>query len=128
MNNRNKKGFASIVAAVAAAAFAAGVSAHDMDSSTTAAVETDGFAPYIVGTLPFAAYELFSTAGYLIYDTEARVTSPLGAVVVDDSGEWSSGMGLTEFDTFNLRLEHEKFDVQEVDDANALWLAGAFRF
>lgn len=98
---------------------------------TTAEIETDGFAPYIVGTLPFAAFELFAKAGYLIYDTEARVTSPLGSVVVEDSGDdftWSAGVGLTVFDAFNLRLEYEMFDVQEVDDANALWLTGAFRF
>jgi len=94
-------------------------------------VETDGFAPYIVGTLPFAAFELFAKAGYLIYDTEARVTSPLGIVVVDESDEeftWSAGLGLTLFETLNLRLEYEMFDVQNVDDANALWLTGAFRF
>lgn len=98
---------------------------------TTLEVETDGFAPYIVGTLPFAAFELFAKAGYLIYDTEARVTSPLGSVVVEDSGDeftWSAGLGLTAFETFNLRLEYEMFDVQQVDDANALWLTGAFRF
>lgn len=98
---------------------------------TTLEVETDGFAPYIVGTLPFAAFELFAKAGYLIYDTEARVTSPLGSVVVEDSGDeftWSAGLGLTLADTFNLRLEYEMFDVQQVDDANALWLTGAFRF
>jgi hypothetical protein len=98
---------------------------------TTLEVETDGFAPYIVGTLPFAAFELFAKAGYLIYDTEARVTSPLGSVVVEDSGDeftWSAGVGLTMFDAFNLRLEYEMFDVQQVDDANALWLTGAFRF
>lgn len=98
---------------------------------TTLEVETDGFAPYIVGTLPFAAFELFAKAGYLIYDTEARVTSPLGSVVVEDSGDeftWSAGLGLTVFDTFNLRLEYEMFDVQQVDDANALWLTGAIRF
>ena len=98
---------------------------------TTAEIETDGFAPYIVGTLPFAAFELFAKAGYLVYETEARVTSPLGTVVVDDEGDdftWSAGLGLTVFDTFNLRLEYEMFDVQEVDDANALWLTGAFRF
>lgn len=94
-------------------------------------VESDGVAPYIVGTLPFAAFELFAKAGYLIYDTEARVTSPLGVVVVDESDEeftWSAGLGLTVFDTFNLRLEYEMFDVQNIDDANALWLTGAFRF
>jgi hypothetical protein len=94
-------------------------------------VETDGFAPYIVGTLPFAAFELFAKAGYLVYDTKARISSPLGTVVVDESDEeftWSAGLGLTLFETFNLRLEYEMFDVQNVDDANALWLTGAFRF
>lgn len=94
-------------------------------------VESDGFAPYIVGTLPFAAFELFAKAGYLVYDTEARVTSPLGVVVVDESDEeftWSAGLGLTLFETFNLRLEYEMFDVQNIDDADALWLTGAFRF
>lgn len=98
---------------------------------TTLEVETDGFAPYIVGTLPFAAFELFAKAGYLIYDTEARVTSPLGSVVVEDSGDdftWSAGVGLTVFDAFNMRLEYEMFDVRQADDANALWLTGAFRF
>jgi hypothetical protein len=95
------------------------------------AVETDGFAPYIVGTLPFAAFEMFAKAGYLIYDPEARISSPLGSVVVDDSDEeftWSAGLGLTLFETFNLRLEYEMFDVQNIDDANALWLTGAVRF
>lgn len=94
-------------------------------------VETDGFAPYIVGTLPIGAFELFAKAGYLVYDTDARVTTPLGSTVVKDSGDdftWSAGAGVTLFDTFNLRLEYEMFDIEEVDDANALWLTGAFRF
>ena len=107
-------------------------SPRDIISPDTAVeLETDGFAPYIVGTLPFAAFELFAKAGYLVYETEARVTTPLGSVVVDDEGDdftWSAGLGLTVFDTLNLRLEYEMFDVQEVDDANALWLTGAFRF
>jgi opacity protein-like surface antigen len=94
-------------------------------------IETDGFAPYIVGSLPFAAFELFAKAGYLVYDTEVRVTTPLGSGVTDESDEeftWSAGLGLTVFDAFNVRLEYEMFDVQNVDDANALWLTGAFRF
>jgi hypothetical protein len=94
-------------------------------------VETDGFAPYIVGTLPFGAFELFAKAGYLIYDTEARVDSPFGTVITDESGEeftWSGGLGFTLFETFNMRLEYEMFDVDNIDDADALWLTGAFRF
>ena len=131
----NTKGIFGTAAAIAALAFASCAYAQDDNESglpaTTLAVETDGFAPYIVGTLPFAAFELFAKAGYLVYETEARVTSPLGSVVVDDIGDeftWSAGLGLTVFDTSNLRLEYELFDVQEVDAANALGLTGAFRF
>lgn len=94
-------------------------------------IETDGFAPYVVGTLPFAAFELFAKAGYLVYETKARVTSPSGTTVVDDSDEdftWSAGVGLNLFETLNLRLEYEMFDVHNIDDANALWLTGAVRF
>jgi len=94
-------------------------------------IETDGFAPYVVGTLPFAAFELFAKAGYLVYETKARVTSPSGTTVVDDNDEeftWSAGVGLNLFETLNLRLEYEMFDVQNIDDANALWLTGAVRF
>ena len=126
---KNRKGLTSI-AAVAAMAFAVGASAQDNPGGT--AVETDGLAPYIVGTLPFAAYALFASAGYLIYDTEARVTSPLGSVVVEDNGDeftWNAGADLPMCHTLNLRLEHETFDVhKKVNDANAQLLAGAFRF
>lgn len=94
-------------------------------------IETDGFAPYVVGTLPFGPFEAFAKAGYFVYDTKARITSPSGTATSKDSDEaftWSAGLGLTLAKTFNVRLEYEMFDIQEVDDANALWLTGAFRF
>jgi OOP family OmpA-OmpF porin len=96
-----------------------------------AEVETDGFAPYVVGTLPFGPFEVFAKAGYFFHETDARVTSPLGTATASDSGEdftWSAGLGLTIAKTFNLRLEYEQFDFDDIDDSNALWLTGAFRF
>lgn len=94
-------------------------------------IETDGFAPYAVGTLPLGPFELFAKAGYFFHETDARLTTPLGTFNESDSGEdftWSAGVGVTVFETVNLRLEYEQFDIESIDDANALWLTGSFRF
>ena len=96
-----------------------------------AEVETDGFAPYAVGTFPIGPFELFAKAGYFFHETKARVTTPAGSTSASDNGDdftWTAGVGLTILDTFNLRLEYEQFDFENTDDSNALWLTGAFRF
>lgn len=96
-----------------------------------AEVETDGFAPYVIGTFPLGPFEVFAKAGYYFHDTKARITTPTGSTSASDSGEdftWAAGAGVTIFDTFNIRLEYEQFDFEDTDDSNALWLTGAFRF
>ena len=98
---------------------------------TTVEVETDGFAPYIVGTIPIGFFEVFAKAGYLWYDVNARIDSPLGTASASDSDSdftWSAGVGLNFFERFNVRLEYVQFDFNDVNNANALWLTGAFRF
>jgi len=94
--------------------------------------ETDGFAPYVVGTLPLGDwFELFAKAGYYWYDTEARLTTPAGTTRASESNEtftWSAGAGLNVFERVNLRLEYEQFDFDEADDASALWLTAGYRF
>lgn len=98
----------------------------------TVSVETDGFAPYLVGTLPIGDwFEVFAKAGYYFYDIEVSLDDPFQDVTNDDSGSeftWSAGVGLDIFDRFNVRLEYEQFDLETIDDSNALWLTGAFRF
>ena len=43
---------------------------------TKLTVETDGFAPYVVGTLPIGDwFEVFAKAGYYWYDVEARLSN-----------------------------------------------------
>jgi len=98
---------------------------------TTVEVETDGFAPYIVGTFPIGMFEVFAKAGYFWYDINARIDSPLGTASASDSDSdftWTAGVGLNFFERFNVRLEYEQFDFNNVDNANALWLTGAVRF
>jgi len=93
--------------------------------------ETDGYAPYVVGTVPIGIFDFFAKAGYYLYETNTRVTSPLGTAHSTRSGDdftWSLGAGVTFFNKFNMRLEYEQFDFQNTDDSNALWLTGTFRF
>ena len=99
---------------------------------TNLTVETDGFAPYVVGTFPIGDwFELFAKAGYYWYDVETRVSSPLGSASSkssDDNFTWSAGAGVNIFEHVNIRLEYEQFDFNNADTSNALWLTGAFRF
>lgn len=99
---------------------------------TRLTVETDGIAPYVVGTLPIGDwFEVFAKAGYYWYDVEARVNSPLGNTSTKDSDSnftWSAGLGVNIFEHVNVRLEYEQFDFDNTDTSNALWLTGAFRF
>ena len=90
--------------------------------------EINGVAPYLIGTLPIGPIEGFVRVGYYFYDVEIS-GEDLGSV--DDSGEdlvYGVGFGLTLFEHLHARLEYEIIDVSEVDDANAIWLSGAWRF
>jgi Outer membrane protein beta-barrel domain len=99
---------------------------------TDLTLETDGFAPYIVGTIPIGDwFELFAKAGYYWYDTEARISTAVGSVSEDESDStftWSAGAGVNVFERVNIRLEYEQFDFDAADDSKALWLTGAWRF
>jgi OOP family OmpA-OmpF porin len=99
---------------------------------TKLTVETDGLAPYVVGTLPIGDwFEVFAKAGYYWYDTDARINSPLGNVSDSQSDEaftWTAGLGVNIFEHVNVRLEYEQFDIENTDTSNALWLTGAMRF
>ena len=90
--------------------------------------EINGVAPYLIGTLPVGPIELFARVGYYFYDVKINGEN-LGSV--DDSGEdlvYGAGIGLTLFEHLHARPEYEIIDVSEVDDANAVWLSGAWRF
>lgn len=99
---------------------------------TKLTVETDGFAPYVVGTLPIGDwFEVFAKAGYYWYDVTARVSSPLGVArdsTSDEAFTWTAGIGANLFERVNLRLEYEQIDIKDTSDSNALWLTGAYRF
>jgi OmpA-OmpF porin, OOP family len=96
--------------------------------------ELSGFAPSIIGHLPLGPVELSAKLGYYFYDVDITADlDDLGGNVFksSDSGEdlmYGVGVGITLFERLNAKLEYEKIDLENVEDANAFWLTGAWRF
>lgn len=93
--------------------------------------DLSGFAPSIIGTLPLGIVELSAKLGYYFYDLE--ITGDIDDLRFDsdDSREdlmYGVGVGLTLFDRLHAKLEYEELDLEDVDDSNAFWLTGAWRF
>lgn len=97
-------------------------------------LELSGFAPYLIGTIPLGPIELFGKVGYYFYDVNltADIDDPLRPDIDSSTSEedllYGFGAGLTLFERLHARLEYEKIDSSFVDDADALWLSGAWRF
>jgi hypothetical protein len=93
--------------------------------------ELSGFAPAIIGTLPLGPVELSAKLGYYIYDLEIVGDIDDLDIDRDDSGEdlmYGVGVGMTFFERLHAKLEYEKIDLEDVDDSNAFWLTGQWRF
>jgi opacity protein-like surface antigen len=93
----------------------------------------DGFAPYVVGTIPLGPwFEIYGRLGYFFYDATVGADTTLGGrVEVDEESEdlvYGAGIGANIGEKLNLRFEYEKFDLEGLDDADALWLTAAWRF
>jgi hypothetical protein len=103
-------------------------------SSGDFTVDISGFAPYLIGTIPIGPVELFGKVGYYFYDIdfEVDIDDPTFADVdggaSDEDLLYGFGVGMTFFERLNARLEYEKIDSDFVDDADALWLSGQWRF
>jgi len=93
----------------------------------------DGFAPYVVGTLPLGQYfEVYGRLGYYFYDATRGVEDGLdNRVQFDEESEdlvYGAGIGANIGEKFNIRAEYEIYELQGLDDADALWLTAAWRF
>jgi hypothetical protein len=93
----------------------------------------DGFAPYVIGTIPLGPYfELYGRLGYYFYDaTVGRENEIDNRVEFDEESEdlvYGAGIGANIGEKLNVRFEYEKFDLQGLDDSDALWLTAAWRF
>jgi len=106
----------------------------DFGDSRTATQELDatanttGFSPVVIGTLPLGPVELFAKAGVIFYDLEVDTPNDK---LIDTSGEdvvLGAGIGGTVLERLNLRAEYERIDIDELDDADAVWLTASWRF
>jgi outer membrane immunogenic protein len=93
----------------------------------------DGFAPYIVGTIPLGPYfEVYGRLGYYFYDANVNRENEIdGRVELDEESEdlvYGAGIGANIGEKLNVRFEYEKFDLQGLDDSDSLWLTAAWRF
>ncbi len=105
-----------------------GQSSGFVSPSVSGTSDVQGFAPSIVGTLPLGPIELFARAGVMFYEVDLNLS---GGQLIDESGEdfvWSAGIGIDLFDRLNLRLEYEEIDIEQLDEADALWLTAAWKF
>jgi len=105
-----------------------GESSGFVSPSVSGTSDVQGFAPSIVGTLPIGPVELFARVGMMFYEVDLNLT---GGRLVDESGEdlvWSAGIGIDILDKANLRLEYEEYDIERLDEADALWLNFAWKF
>jgi opacity protein-like surface antigen len=93
----------------------------------------DGFAPFVVATLPLGNwFEVYGRLGYYFYDATLGIEDEInGNAEFDEESEdlvYGAGVGANIGDHFNVRFEYERYDLEGTDDADALWLTGAWRF
>lgn len=98
-------------------------------------VKADGFAPSVLGILPLGPFEVFGKVGYYYYDAEVRTHFGQGSGQELITGSHSrndftygAGIGITFLEHLNVRAEWERFDLENFDDSDAVWLSAAWRF
>ena len=105
-----------------------GESSGVVSPSVSGTSDVQGIAPSIVGTLPIGPIELFARVGMMFYEVDLNLT---GGRLIDESGEdlvLGVGIGIDVLDRLNMRLEYEEIDIEQLDEADALWLNVAWKF
>jgi opacity protein-like surface antigen len=96
-----------------------------------------GFAANVIGSIPIGIFELSGKLGYYWHDADLHVDfnnlGPNNGNVFSGSsnGEavtYGVGAGVTFLGHLNTKIEYEYYDIDDIDDAYALWLTGAWRF
>jgi len=98
-------------------------------------IELSGIQPAVYGTFPLGPVELFGKVGYYFFDVELDVDFDIGddddfldSDSSDEALSYGFGVGATIFERVALKLEYEKIDLDALDDFDAIWASGAWRF
>jgi opacity protein-like surface antigen len=98
-------------------------------------IELSGFQPAVYGTFPLGPVELFGKLGYYFYDVDLDIDLDIGddedfadSSTSEEAWSYGFGVGATIFERVALKLEYEKIDADAIDDLDAIWLSGAWRF
>ena len=96
-------------------------------------VNMSGFAPYVVGSIPFGPVEVFAKAGSYFYDVKVKVdfdnlNSSLDSTHSRNDFIYGGGLGFTIADHVTLRAEYETLDIKNAKNSDAFWLSAAWRF
>ena len=61
-------------------------------------------------------------------DIDSPLSPDFDSSTSDEDLVYGFGAGVTFFEHLHARLEYEKIDADALDDADAIWLSGAWRF
>lgn len=92
------------------------------------AAEADGISAFGVFFLPVGPVDVFAKAGLISFDTSIEVDG-LGDIYREDGTDLAYGLGV-QFRLLSLavRAEYEKFDIDDVEDANMLSIGVTYTF
>jgi hypothetical protein len=90
--------------------------------------ETDGITGFGVFFLPVGPVDVFAKGGVISYDTDIK-RKGVGSFFRDDGTDFAYGVGV-QFRLLSLgvRAEYEKFEIDNVKDANMLSLGVTYTF
>lgn len=103
-------------------------------SSGNYTADLAGFQPAIYGIFPLGPVELYGKLGYYFYDVDLSLNldnvsqDNFSADTSEEALSYGFGVGVTFFERLNAKLEYEKIDTDIIDDLDAIWLTGAWRF
>jgi len=95
---------------------------------TRLATESDGISAFGVFFLPVGPVDLFAKGGLISFDTNIDVDG-LGTIYQEDGTDLAYGVGVQfRLLSLGIRAEYEKFDIDDVDDANMLSIGVTYTF
>lgn len=91
-----------------------------------ASAEADGISGFGVFFVPVGPLDLFAKGGVISYDSNIKLR---GINIRDDGTEFAYGVGVQfRLLSLSVRAEYEKFDIDDVKDANMLSLGVTYTF